>query len=254
VRHLPGVGAHLQDHLQLRSVWRVHGVPTLNTQSRRWTARARMLAEFLLQRRGPLTMAPSQLGIFLRSEPSQPHADLEFHVQPLSLKAFGEPLDPFDAITLSVCHLNPTSRGSVQLRSPDPQAAPRITPAYLSTAEDRRIAALALRAVRRLAGQAALARYSPEECTPGATLVSDAALADAAGAIGTTIFHPVGTTRMGRDDDPGAVLDARLRVRGVSGLRVVDAGAMPLIPSGNTATPTLMLAEKAARFIRTSEP
>lgn len=249
-RELPGVGANLQDHLQLRSVWSVQGLATLNTLSRRWSSRLGMLWDYALHRRGPLSMAPSQLGLFMRSSPEQAHADLEFHVQPLSLPAFGEPLDAFDAITLSVCHLNPTSRGRISLRSPDPADAPRIAPHYLSSEEDRRIAALALRCVRRLAAQPALAPYQPQELKPGPQIVDDAALAEAAGRIGTTIFHPVGTTRMGRADDPQAVLDPRLRVRGLQGLRVVDAGAMPLIPSGNTATPTLMLAEKAARFLQ----
>lgn len=246
---LPGVGSNLQDHLQLRSTWSVQKVATLNTLSRRWPSRLAMAAEYLLKRSGPLSMAPSQLGIFMRSAPQQAHADLEFHVQPLSLPAFGQPLDPFDAITLSVCHLNPSSRGTVQLRSLDPAAAPLIAPNYLSTAEDRRIAALALRRVRELATQPALAAYLPGELKPGAEQLSDEELAQAAGDIGTTIFHPVGTARMGRADDEAAVVDSRLRVRGVSGLRVVDASVMPLIPSGNTASPTLMIAEKAARFI-----
>ncbi len=247
---LPGVGANLQDHLQLRSTWAVREVATLNSLSRRWSSRLAMVAEYLLRRSGPLSMAPSQLGIFMRSQATQAHADLEFHVQPLSLPAFGEPLDPFDAITLSVCHLNPLSRGSVRLRSPDPAAPPLIAPNYLSDEEDRRIAALALRRVRQLAAQPALARHAPTELKPGPQVDSDEALAQAAGQIGTTIFHPVGTARLGRADDPLAVVDPRLRVRGVSGLRVVDASVMPLIPSGNTASPTLMIAEKAARWIR----
>jgi choline dehydrogenase len=246
---LAGVGANLQDHLQLRSVYSVRNSRTLNTLSRHWPAKFGMAWEYLWRRAGPLSMAPSQLGIFMRSEPSRSHADLEFHVQPLSLPAFGQPLDGLDAITLSVCHLNPSSRGTVSLRSADPADSPRIAPNYLSEAEDLRIAALALRRARQLAAQAALAPYALQELKPGAQVESDEALADAAGAIGTTIFHPVGTARMGRADDQLAVVDAKLKVRGVAGLRVVDASVMPLIPSGNTASPTLMIAEKAARFI-----
>jgi choline dehydrogenase len=241
------VGGNLQDHLQLRSVWRVQGCFTLNTLSRRWRSSLAMGLDYLLRRRGPLSMAPSQLGLFMRSSVAAAHADLEFHVQPLSLPAFGQALDPFDAITLSVCHLNPSSRGSVQLRSTDARAAPLIRPNYLSSNEDCRVAALALRAVRRLAAQPALKRYQIEELRPGSALQTEADLIHAAGDIGTTIFHPVGTARMGSDAE--AVLDARLRVRAVAGLRVVDASAMPLIPSGNTASPVLMMAEKAARFI-----
>jgi choline dehydrogenase len=196
-----------------------------------------------------MSMAPSQLGAFTRSSPEQAWPNLEFHVQPLSLDAFGEPLHRFDAFTASVCNLNPSSRGTVQIRSADFRDAPRIAPNYLSTDADRQVAADSLRVARRIAAQPALARYQPEEWRPGPQYQSDDDLARLAGDIATTIFHPVGTTKMGRDDDPMAVLDSRLRVRGVRGLRVVDAGAMPTITSGNTNSPTLMLAEKAAQWI-----
>ena len=250
VQHLPGVGANLQDHLQIRAVYRVEGVQTLNTLANSWAGKARIGLQYLLTRSGPMSMAPSQLGAFTRSDPTRPHPNLEFHVQPLSLDAFGEPLHSFPAFTASVCNLNPTSRGSVAITSARFEDAPAIAPNYLSTPEDRQIAADSLRVVRRVAQQPALARYAPQEIKPGVQYQSDEDLARLAGDIATTIFHPVGTTRMGRGDDPMAVLDARLRVRGVEGLRVVDAGAMPTITSGNTNSPTLMMAEMAAQWIR----
>jgi len=205
--------------------------------------------QYALFRRGPLTMAPSQLGAFAHSDAAIPWPDLEYHVQPLSLPAFGEPLDRFNAFTASVCNLNPTSRGEVHVLSPDPEQAPRIAPNYLSTDEDRRVAAEALRLTRRIVGQPALARFAPQEIKPGVQYDSDDDLARLAGDIGTTIFHPVGSCRMGRDDDPHAVVDSRLAVRGVRGLRVADASVMPAITSGNTASPTLMIAERAADLI-----
>ncbi len=247
--HLPGVGANLQDHLQIRSVFKVQGVTTLNTLANSIWGKLRIGLQYAFTRSGPMSMAPSQLGAFTRSTPEQPWPNLEFHVQPLSLDAFGEPLHRFDAFTASVCNLNPTSRGTVQIRSGDFQDAPRIAPHYLSTEEDRKVAADSLRVARRIASQPALARYRPEEWRPGPQYQSDEDLARLAGDIATTIFHPVGTTRMGPDTDPMAVLDTRLRVRGVSGLRVVDAGAMPTITSGNTNAPTLMLAERAAQWV-----
>ncbi len=247
--HLPGVGANLQDHLQIRSVFKVQGVTTLNTLANSVWGKLRIGLQYAFTRSGPMSMAPSQLGAFTRSTPEQPWPNLEFHVQPLSLDAFGEPLHRFDAFTASVCNLNPTSRGTVQIRSGDFQDAPRIAPHYLSTEEDRKVAADSLRVARRIASQPALARYRPEEWRPGPQYQSDEDLARLAGDIATTIFHPVGTTRMGPDTDPMAVLDTRLRVRGVSGLRVVDAGAMPTITSGNTNAPTLMLAERAAQWV-----
>jgi choline dehydrogenase len=194
-------------------------------------------------------MAPSQLGAFTRSDPGQPHANLEYHVQPLSLDAFGEPLHPFDAFTASVCHLNPTSRGTVRLRSPQSTDAPRISPNYLSTAEDRQVAADALRVTRRIVAQQALADYRPREVKPGVQYQTDEELSRLAGEIGTTIFHPVGTAKMGPASDPQAVVDARLRVHGIAGLRIADASVMPTITSGNTASPTLMIAERAAQWI-----
>ena len=250
VQHdLPGVGANLQDHLQIRAVFKVRDVPTLNVLASSWWGKARIGLEYALKRSGPMSMAPSQLGAFTRSDASQPHPNLQYHVQPLSLDAFGDPLHSFPAFTASVCNLNPTSRGTVNIRSPRFADAPAIAPNYLSTEQDRKVAADSLRVTRRIVAQPALAPFAPEEWKPGVQFQSDAELAKLAGDIATTIFHPVGTTRMGRDGDPLAVLDARLRVRGVAGLRVVDAGAMPSITSGNTNSPTLMLAEKAAHWI-----
>ncbi|MFM8900802.1 MAG: GMC family oxidoreductase [Burkholderiales bacterium] len=250
LRHqLTGVGRNLQDHLQIRSVFQVQGVRTLNTLSRSWWGKAAMGLDYALRRRGPLSMAPSQLGAFTRSSAEQPHANLQYHVQPLSLDAFGEPLHRFNAFTASVCHLNPTSRGEVHIRSPRLEDAPRIAPNYLSTAHDQQIAAQALRLTRGIVSQAALARYQPTEVKPGAQHQSDEALLQAAGDIGTTIFHPVGTAKMGPASDPTAVVDARLRVHGVSGLRVADASIMPTITSGNTNSPTLMIAERAAGWV-----
>ncbi len=250
VSDLPGVGANLQDHLQIRAVFKVKDVPTLNTMANSLWGKARIGLEYALKRSGPMSMAPSQLGAFTRSTPEQPYPNLEYHVQPLSLDAFGEPLHSFPAFTASVCNLNPTSRGTVQIRSARFEDAPAIAPNYLSTAQDRKVAADSLRVTRRIVAQPALAKYQPEEWKPGPQFDTDEELARLAGDIATTIFHPVGTTKMGRDDDPMAVLDSQLRVRGIAGLRVVDAGAMPTITSGNTNSPTLMMAEKAAAWIR----
>ena len=249
VHDLPGVGANLQDHLQIRSVYKVQGVKTLNTLASSLVGKAKIGLEYAINRSGPMSMAPSQLGAFTRSSADQPWPNIEYHVQPLSLDAFGEPLHGFPAFTASVCNLNPTSRGTVQIKSASFQDAPAIAPNYLSTPEDRQVAADSLRVTRRIVAQPALARYKPEEYKPGVQFQTDEELARLAGDIATTIFHPVGTTKMGRADDPMAVLDARLRVRGIAGLRVVDAGAMPLITSGNTNSPTLMMAEKAAAWI-----
>ena len=252
---LPGVGANLQDHLQIRAVFQVQGVKTLNTLANSLWGKAMIGLEYALKRSGPMSMAPSQLGAFTRSDPAQPHPNLEYHVQPLSLEAFGEPLHNFPAFTASVCNLNPSSRGTVQIKSGDFRDAPAIAPNYLSTPEDRQIAANSLRLTRRIVEQSALAKYQPKEIKPGVQYQSDEDLARLAGDIATTIFHPVGTTAMGRDGDPMAVLDSHLRLRDgpggrVAGLRVVDAGAMPTITSGNTNSPTLMMAEKAAAWIR----
>jgi choline dehydrogenase len=249
VQDTPGVGENLQDHLQIRAVFKVKGVTTLNTMANSWLGKLRIGLEYAIKRSGPMSMAPSQLGAFTRSSPGLPYPNIEYHVQPLSLDAFGEPLHPFNAFTASVCNLNPTSRGSVRIRSNKFETAPAIAPNYLSTPEDRKIAAQSLRITRRIVAQPALAKYEPLEWKPGRQYESDEELARLAGDIATTIFHPVGTTKMGRDDDPMAVLDSRLRVRGIAGLRVVDAGAMPTITSGNTNSPVLMIAEKAADWI-----
>ena len=249
LHELPGVGQNLQDHLQIRAVYKVRNTKTLNRIAASPWGKAGIGLQYLLSRSGPMSMSPSQLGAFTRSSPERAHANLQYHVQPLSLDAFGEPLHGFDAFTASVCNLNPTSRGSVHIRSPRPEDAPRIAPNYLSTPEDRQVAAESLRVTRRICAQPALAPYQPEEWKPGAQYQSDEQLARLAGDIASTIFHPVSTTRIGRDSDPMAVLDARCRVRGLRGLRVVDAGAMPQITSGNTNSPTLMLAERAAEWI-----
>ncbi len=249
-RHeLPGVGANLQDHLQIRAVYKVQGVPTLNTLANSWRGKAGIGLEYLFKRSGPMSMSPSQLGAFACSDAQREWPNLQYHVQPLSLDAFGQPLHTFDAFTASVCNLNPQSRGSVSLRSPDFADAPLISPNYLSTAADRQVAADSLRLTRQVCAQPALAKYHPVEWKPGAQFDTDDELARLAGDIATTIFHPVGTTRMGRADDPLAVLDSHLRVRGVRHLHVVDAGAMPVIPSGNTNAPTLMLAERASAWL-----
>ncbi|SFB87159.1 choline dehydrogenase [Polaromonas sp. OV174] len=250
VQDLAGVGANLQDHLQIRSVYKVQGVATLNTMASSWLGKAKIALEYALKRSGPMSMAPSQLGAFTRSSPDQPYPNIQYHVQPLSLEAFGEPLHSFNAFTASVCNLNPTSRGSVRIKSARFEDAPAIAPNYLSTAQDRQVAADSLRVTRKIVSQGALAKYRPEEFKPGLQFQSDEELARLAGDIATTIFHPVGTTKMGRDDDPMAVVDSHLRVRGIRGLRVVDAGVMPLITSGNTNSPTLMIAEKAAQWIQ----
>ncbi|HEX5078920.1 MAG TPA: GMC family oxidoreductase N-terminal domain-containing protein, partial [Geminicoccaceae bacterium] len=243
-----GVGANLQDHLQIRTVYKVRHVRTLNEQANSLLGRIRMGLEYALFRRGPLTMAPSQLGAFAKSDPARDTPDLEYHVQPLSLDKFGDPLHPFPAFTASVCNLRPQSRGTVRIRSADPAAPPAIAPNYLAAEADRLVAAAAIRLTRRICAAPALARFEPEEFLPGAALASDEDLARAAGDIGTTIFHPVGTCRMGQD--PLAVVDDRLRVRGLGGVRVVDASIMPTITSGNTNAPTIMIAEKASDMIK----
>lgn len=254
VADLPGVGANLQDHLQIRAVFKIDGAPTLNVLASSMMGKAKIGLEYLMKRSGPMSMAPSQLGAFTRSSPDHEWPNLEYHVQPLSLDAFGDPLHAFPAFTASVCNLNPTSRGSVRIKSARFEDAPAIAPNYLSTDEDRKVAADSLRVTRRIASQPALSKYKPVEWKPGPQYESDDDLARLAGDIATTIFHPVGTTKMGADGDPMAVLDSRLRVRDgrgglIAGLRVVDAGAMPTITSGNTNSPTLMMAEKAAGWV-----
>ena len=250
VHELPGVGENLQDHLQLRTICKVRNVVTLNQRANSLGGKIMMGLEYALYRTGPLSMAPSQLGGFTRSSGGHATPNIEYHVQPLSLDKFGDPLHDFPAFTASVCNLRPGSRGHVRIKSPDPHAAPAIACRYLSTPEDRKVAADSIRLTRRIAAQPALARYAPEEFLPGPEFGTDEQLAHAAGNIGTTIFHPVGTCKMGRADDPSAVVDSRLRVRGVVALRVVDASIMPTITSGNTNAPALMIAERGAQMIR----
>lgn len=249
LRHeLAGVGENLQDHLQLRMAFKVENTKTLNQRANSLVGKIGMGIEYFLFRRGPLTMAPSQLGGFAKSDPSRETPNLEYHVQPLSLDKFGEPLHPFPAFTASVCNLRPESRGWIRIKSPDPRAAPSIKPNYLATISDRRVAADALRLTRRIAAANALCKYRPVEFRPGPHVQSDDELVHAAGDIGTTIFHPVGTCKMGQDEM--AVVDQRLRVHGITGLRVADAAIMPTITSGNTNAPTIMIAEKASDMIR----
>ena len=245
-----GVGRNLQDHLQQRAIYKVFGVRTLNETYYSLIRRGLMGLDYAFRRRGPLTMAPSQLGIFTRSDPRRERANIQFHVQPLSLDKFGDPLHRFPAITVSACNLQPTSRGTVRIRSAKPDEAPSIAPNYLSTDDDRQVAADAIRTTRRLMKQKRLERYRPQEYLPGPSVGDDdASLAKAAGDIGTTIFHPVGTAKMGTANDPMAVVDERLRFFGLAGLRVADASVMPTITSGNTNTPTAMIAEKGATMI-----
>ena len=227
----------------------MHGVRTLNGYYANLWRRAAMGLEYALRRSGPLTMAPSQLGAFVRSSPDYATPNLQFHFQPLSLDKWGDGLHPFEAFTASVANLRPSSRGSVHVASPDPAAQPSIRPNYLSTDEDRRVAVEALRLTRHIISQKPLARFNPQEHIPGAALTSDVDLLRAAGDLGTTIFHPVGTARMGPEHDRGAVLDERLRVRGIAALRVIDASVMPRITSGNTNSPTIMIAEKGAAMM-----
>ncbi|WP_230532324.1 GMC family oxidoreductase [Microvirga roseola] len=249
VHHLPGVGENLQDHLQLRPIYRVEGVRTLNEDYRSLIKKGHMALEYALFRRGPLTMAPSQLGAFTRSSPEYATPNLQFHIQPLSLDKFGDEPHPFPAFTASVCNLRPTSRGTIRIRSGSPQDAPSIRSNYLSTVEDQQVAVDALRIVRRVVSMPALQKYHPQEYKPGAHLTSDEDILNGARETGTTIFHPVGTAKMGVENDPMAVTDARLRVRGIAGFRVIDASVMPAITSGNTNSPTLMIAEKGAAMI-----
>ncbi len=249
VHSLPGVGENLQDHLQLRAIFGIEGARTLNVDYQSLFKRAMIGLDYAVRRRGPMTMAPSQLGLFAKSSPDYDTANIEFHVQPLSLDRFGEPMHAYPAITISVCNLRPESRGSTHALSADPRAAPAIQPNYLSALADERVAVDSIRLTRRLAAAPSLARYAPRELKPGASLQSDDELVRAAGEIGTTIFHPVGTAKMGSAQDPLAVVDERLKVQGLDGLRVADASVMPRITSGNTGSPTMMIAEKAAEMI-----
>jgi choline dehydrogenase-like flavoprotein len=249
VADLPGVGENLQDHLQIRPVYKVEGVRTLNSDYAKIWRRPLMALQYAAMRSGPLTMAPSQVGAFAKSSPEQATANLQYHFQPLSLDSWGSGLHPFDAFTASVCNLRPTSRGHVHLKTPHAQDAPAISPNYLDTQADRQVAIDAMKLTRRIVAQASLSRFRPQEHLPGPAATSDEDLLDAAARLGTTIFHPVGTAKMGRPDDARAVLDERLRVRGVAGLRVIDASVMPAITSGNTANPTMMIAEKGAALM-----
>ena len=249
VHDLPGVGENLQDHLQLRMAFKVEGVRTLNEWASSWYGKAQMAMQYTFFRSGPLSMSPSQLGAFAKSDLSQQTANIEYHIQPLSLDKFGDPPHTFPAFTASVCNLRPESRGYVRIKSGDPQMHPLIQPNYLSTRHDVQVAVDALKLTRQISAAAALAKYRPEEFMPGPGFQTDAELAKAAGNIGTTIFHPVGTCKMGPEADPTAVVDARLRVHGINRLRVVDASIMPTITSGNTNSPTIMIAEQGSRFI-----
>ena len=246
---LAGVGENLQDHLQLRMAFKVRGIKTLNTMANSLWGKAMMGLEYAFLRSGPLTMAPSQLGVFWQSSDEHATPNLQYHVQPLSLDKFGDPLHSFPAFTASVCNLRPSSRGHVRITANDPDAKPAINCNYLSTDEDRKVASAALRLTRRIVGMPALREYAPEEFLPGPKVQTDEELAQAAGDIGTTIFHPVGTCRMGKAGDPLAVVDPQLRVIGLQGLRIADASVMPTITSGNTNAPTLMIAERAAAMM-----
>jgi choline dehydrogenase len=250
-RDLPGVGDNLQDHLQIRTVYKVSNTTTLNVLYNSLWGKLKMGLQYLLFRSGPLTMPPSQLGAFAKSDPEQPRPNIEWHVQPLSLDKFGDPLHTFNAITPSVCNLRPSSRGHVHINSNLPEEPPEIRLNYLSTEDDRKVAVEGLRFTRRIMAADALRAFAPEEWKPGTDIQSEEDLAKAAGDLGTTIFHPVGTCKMG--NDPMAVVDDRLRVHGVAGLRVIDASIMPTITSGNTNAPTVMIAEKGADFILGNE-
>jgi choline dehydrogenase len=241
------VGENLHDHLQVRTVYKVSNTVTLNQRVNSIVGKVAMGLEYMMFRTGPLTMPPSQLGAFAKSDEDQPTANIEWHVQPLSLDKFGEPLHKFNAITPSVCNLRPTSRGHVRIKSPDPDTYPAITLNYLTTEEDQKVAVEGLKFTRKIMQAESLARYEPEEWLPGPGLKTDAELLKAAGELGTTIFHPVSTCKMGNDSM--AVVDDRLKVHGITGLRVVDASIMPQITSGNTNAPTVMIAEKGAQMI-----
>ena len=245
---LPGVGENLQDHLQIRTIYEVNNTVTLNQRARNPWGMALMGLEYFLRKTGPLTMPPSQLGAFAKSDPTQPSANIEWHVQPLSLDKFGSPLHRYNAITPSVCNLRPSSRGHVALRDANPDSAPLIQPNYLSTEADQAVAVAGLKLTREIMAAPALQPFTPHELKPGAHVKNDDELTQAAGDLGTTIFHPVGTCKMG--NDPMAVVDDELRVRGIQNLRVIDASIMPTITSGNTNAPTVMIAEKGAEFLK----
>ena len=250
VKHdIPGVGENLQDHLQIRTAFRIQGAKTLNEMQSTLLGKAKIALDYAFRRRGPMAMAPSQLGIFTRSDDSHLTPNIEYHVQPLSLDKFGDPLHDFPAITVSVCNLRPTSKGRVTLASNNPMHSPLIAPNYLSTPEDRLVSIQSIRHARKLMATRQMAKFHPNEFAPGPDITSDEALAEAAGAVATTIFHPVGTAKMGRLGDKMTVVDVRLRVRGIDNLRIVDASVMPTIVSGNTHAPVVMIAEKASEMI-----
>jgi choline dehydrogenase len=246
---LTGVGENLQDHLQLRLAYKVHGVRTLNEWYHTWWGKLEMAIQYALLRRGPLTMAPSQLGAFAKSAETEATANLQYHIQPLSLDKFGEPLHRFPAVTMSVCNLRPTSRGHVRIADARWQTPPLIAPNYLSSATDQRVAIDAIKLTRGIANASAFSKYHPEEFMPGTQYQTDDEIFTAAGNIGTTIFHPVGTCKMGRYDDDAAVVDDHFRVRGITNLRVIDASIMPTITSGNTNSPTIMIADRGAAMV-----
>ncbi|MGY8961913.1 MAG: GMC family oxidoreductase, partial [Alphaproteobacteria bacterium] len=237
----------LRDHLQVRCAFKVEGVKTLNERANSLIGKMSIGLEYLLFQKGPMTMAPSQLGAFAKTDASYDTPNVQYHVQPLTLDAFGEPLHPFPAFTASVCNLRPESRGAIHIKSPNPYAAPAIQPNYLSAERDKKVAADAVRLTRNIVAQPALQKINPEEFKPGPALATEEELVKASGDISTTIFHPVGTCKMGSDSR--AVVDSRLRVHGIAGLRVADASVMPTITSGNTNSPTIMIAEKAAEMI-----
>ena len=249
---LSGVGENLQDHLQLRLAYKVRNIETLNEMSQSLFRKAKMAFDYAFFRRGPLTMAPSQLGAFAKSSDDFATANLQYHVQPLTLEKFGEPLHPFPAFTASVCNLRPESRGHVRIKSSDPGTAPAIRLNYLAADKDKQVAADAIRLTRRIVLETETMKpYQPEEFMPGLEAQSESDLVKAAGDIGTTIFHPVSTCKMGADS--AAVVDDQLRVHGIERLRIADASIMPTITSGNTNSPTLMIAEKAADMIQRGE-
>ena len=254
IQHLPGVGENLQDHLQIRMVYKIKGLKTLNKLASHWWGKLSIGIQYLLTRSGPMSMAPSQLGAFAKSSEEQERPNIQYHVQPLSLDKFGDPLHTFNAFTASVCNLRPSSRGSVHIATPDPLAPPVIDPNYLSTDDDKKVAIDSVKLTRSIVGQQAFTEYEAEEYRPGIKVQSDEQLLEEIGNIGTTIFHPVGTCKMGVSTDPMAVVDSKLRVFGVQGLRVADASVMPTITSGNTAAPTMMIAEKLADLLLSKDP
>ena len=241
------IGENLQDHLQLRVIYELENAKTLNQKANSFIGKLGIGLEYALKRTGPMSMAPSQLGLFAMSDKSHETPNLQFHVQPLSLDKFGEPLHNFPGLTASVCNLNPQSRGNIHIVSKDYKIAPSIDPNYLSAEQDKIVAAQSIKLARKIISQPAMKKYNPKEYAPGIQFQSEDELKKVAGDIGTTIFHPVGTCAMGTN--VSSVTDSNLKVRGVEGLRIADASIMPTITSGNTNAPTLMIAEKASEMI-----